>query len=121
MPMTLSTDPVPLLEDASGAVRVGGTRVLLDVVVHAFEDGATPETIVQQFDTLRLSDVYAVIAYYLRHRDEVDAYLERRERQAEEVRRRIEAGQGEWIMDLRRRLQARSDNRHDRRPFQSNS
>jgi uncharacterized protein (DUF433 family) len=104
--LTIQADPVPLREDASGALRVGETRVLLDLVVNAFEDGATPETIVQQYDTLRLADVYAVIAYYLRRRGEVDEYLRRRERQAAEVRRRIEATQGD-LGDIRRRLLAR--------------
>jgi uncharacterized protein (DUF433 family) len=106
MELALQTDPVPLREDAGGAIRVGETRVLLDVVIQSFEDGDTPETIVQQFDTLRLSDVYAVIAYYLRHRDEVRAYLERREGQAEAVRRKIEATQGD-LGDFRARLLAR--------------
>jgi hypothetical protein len=40
---------------------------------------------------LDLADVYAVIAYYLRHRAEVDAYLQEREQQAREIRRQIEA------------------------------
>ena len=44
--------------------------------------GATPEAIVQRYSTLTLSDVYAVIAYYLRHRRDVEAYLARREQQA---------------------------------------
>jgi hypothetical protein len=40
---------------------------------------------------LDLADVYAVIAYYLRHRDEVRAYLKRREEEAEALRAKIEA------------------------------
>jgi uncharacterized protein (DUF433 family) len=80
----------PLREDASGALRVGDSRVLLELVVRAFQDGATPEAIVQRYDTLALADVYAVIAYYLRHRGEVEAYLARRELKAAEVRQRVE-------------------------------
>jgi hypothetical protein len=64
--------------------------VLLELVVDAFEDGATPETIVQRYETLDLSDVYAVISYYLRHRQEVAAYLRRREDKAAEVWQKIE-------------------------------
>jgi uncharacterized protein (DUF433 family) len=95
--MTFPThaDTPPLEEDESGAVRVGNSRVLLELVIRAFNSGATPEAIVERYDALALRDVYAVIAYYLRHRDEVDAYLVQRERHAEEVRRRIESQGGD--------------------------
>jgi uncharacterized protein (DUF433 family) len=96
----------PLREDAAGALRVGDSRVLLEVVIRAFQDGATPETIVQRYSTLALADVYAVIAYYLRHRSEVDEYLARREQKAEEVRRRIESQQGD-LSEIRARLLAK--------------
>jgi uncharacterized protein (DUF433 family) len=51
----------PLREDESGALRVGNSRVLLELVIQAFQDGATPETIVQRYPTLALADAYAVI------------------------------------------------------------
>jgi uncharacterized protein (DUF433 family) len=93
----------PLREDASGALRVGASRVLLELVIRAFQDGATPETIVQRYSTLALADVYAVIAYYLRHRSEVEEYLCRREQKAEEVRQRVESQQGD-LSEIRARL-----------------
>lgn len=93
----------PIREDSAGALRVGGSRVLLELVIRAFQDGATPETIVQRYSTLALSDVYAVIAYYLRHRNELAAYLARREQKAEEVLQRIESGQGD-LSEIRARL-----------------
>ena len=46
----------------------------------------------QRYSTLALLDVYAVIAYYLRHRTEIDDYLVRREEKAEEVRGGLRAG-----------------------------
>jgi uncharacterized protein (DUF433 family) len=79
---------VPLATNAAGAILVGGSRVPLDTVIGAFNDGETPEQIVMQYDVLKLDDVYAVITYYLRHKEEVDAYLARREEQAEEIRKR---------------------------------
>jgi uncharacterized protein (DUF433 family) len=84
---TLVAKPPPLRLDESGTLRVGKTRVPLDTVVHAYEDGASPEEIVRRFDTLKLADVYAVVGYYLEHRDEVQAYLERRRQQGEEWQR----------------------------------
>ncbi len=106
MEMVLQTEAPPLRRDDAGALRVGNSRVLLDLVIRAFEDGATPETIVQQYPTTTLADIYSVIAYYLRHRSEVDAYLSERERFAEEVRRRIESRQGD-MTEMRNRLLAR--------------
>lgn len=93
-------------EDADGALRVGGSRVLLELVIDAFEDGATPETIVHRYPTLALADAYAVVAYYLRHRGEIDAYLARREATAFEIRRRVEVDQGD-LGGIRARLLAR--------------
>ena len=90
----VQTAAPPLNEDASGALRVGSSRVLLEIVVRAFQDGATPETIVQRYSTLELPDVYAVLAYYLRHSNEVEEYLAKREQTAEQVRQRIESQQG---------------------------
>ena len=98
----------PLTEDATGALRVGNSRVLLEIVVRAFQDGATPETIVQRYSTLALPDVYAVLAYYLRHPSEVEEYLARREEKAEEVQRRIKSQQGD-LSDIRCILRTESE------------
>jgi uncharacterized protein (DUF433 family) len=84
---TETIERIPVQTDADGVVRVGGTRVTLDTVVAAFEMGATAEEIAQQYPSLVLADVYAVIAYFLRHRSEVDAYLMARQQHAAEVRK----------------------------------
>ena len=106
MAFVVQAEAPPLREDAAGALRVGDSRVLLELVLRAFEDGATPETIVQRFPTLLLSDVYAVIAYYLRHRSEIDEYLSQRELKAEDVRQRLQNRQGD-LKEIRTRLLAR--------------
>lgn len=103
MAFTAQAEAPPLREDADGALRVGDSRVLLELVIRAFQDGATPETIVQRYSTLPLPDVYAVVAYYLRHRSEVEGYLARREQKAAEVRQRIEGQQGD-LSEIRTRL-----------------
>ena len=90
MSLAVQSDPLPLSTDAGGVVRVGGTRVTLDTVVEAFNEGLTAEEIAQQYPVLRLADVYAVISYYLRHRDHVEAYLEKQGRRAAEIRLRVE-------------------------------
>jgi uncharacterized protein (DUF433 family) len=82
-PLTLS---IPLYEDPPGVLRVGKSRVLLELVIHAFQRGETPEGIVQSFDTLSLPDVYAVVGYYLANPAAVDEYL-----------RQCDRGLKEWV------------------------
>jgi uncharacterized protein (DUF433 family) len=103
---TVHAEVPPLHEDSSGAVRVGTSRVLLELVIRAFQDGATPETIVQRYATLALPDAYAAINYYLHHRGEIEDYLARREQTAEEVQQRITKQQGD-LSEIRARLLAR--------------
>lgn len=97
---------VPLRRDESGALRVGHSHVLFELVIRAFEDGATPEAIAQCYPTAALADIYAVIAYYLRHQSDVEAYLAEREQQARIIRQRIESHQGD-LAELRSRLLSR--------------
>ena len=104
--LTLQIEAPPLCKDESGGVRVGNSRVLLEVVIHAFEDGATAEAIAQRYPTTTLAEIYSVIAYYLRHRDEVKGYLQVRDEQAKRVRERIEANQRDFS-ELRERIIAR--------------
>ena len=98
---------VPLREDPPGVFRVGDTRVLLEVVVHAFRCGATPETIVQSYDTLSLPDVYAVLAYCLTHREQIDEYMRRCDSEAGHVRDRVQAAQPDQS-GVRERLMQRA-------------
>ena len=106
MNMPIQAVAVPLFEDGQGGLRVTGTRVLLERIVHAFEDGATPKGIVQSYDTLQLADVYAVLTWYLRHKADVEDYLRKRAEEAEAIRRTIEAKQPDRA-ELRARLMAR--------------
>lgn len=106
--IAIQPDAPPLWQDSSGELRVGSSRVLLEMVIHAFQQGETPEGIVQRFPSLGLSEVYSVIAYYLKHQTEVDAYLGERDCKGESLRRQIEQSQGD-MQDLRARLLARRD------------
>jgi uncharacterized protein (DUF433 family) len=81
----------PLRFGEGGVVRVGASRVTLDLVVQEYESGSTPEDIVRAYDTLSLADVYAVIAYYLQNQDDVRAYLAQREAEGDRLRAKIEA------------------------------
>jgi uncharacterized protein (DUF433 family) len=89
--LPLCAEVPPLRVDAGGVVRVGNSRVSFDLVVEQYKNGIAPEDLIRAHDTLELADVYAAIAYYLRHTDEVDAYLERRAQEADDLRARIES------------------------------
>jgi uncharacterized protein (DUF433 family) len=89
--MSQTTTTVPLSQDQAGVWRVTGTRVSLDSVIFAFNEGATPEEIVQQYPTLDLKDVYAVVSYYLQNQAEVENYLEQRQTRRQELRKEIES------------------------------
>ena len=91
MSLPMTTETMPLETDTDGAVRIGGTRVTLDTIVAAFDEGATAEEIVYQYPSLKLADVYSVIGYYLRHRSGIEAYLRQRRQQADEVRKQNES------------------------------
>lgn len=91
MPLTIVAETAPLESHADGVVRVGKTRVTLDTVVAVFKQGATAEEIVYRYPSLQLADVYATIAFYLNHQQAVEAYLQQRQRHAQEIRRINEA------------------------------
>ncbi|MHC5718572.1 MAG: DUF433 domain-containing protein [Nostoc sp.] len=105
MSLVLERETPPLREDETGAIRVGNSRVLLEVVIRAFQDGASPESIVQRYSTLSLSDVYSTIGYYLRHQNTVEAYLNHREHLAESVQQRLSSVQPDLNL-IRSRLLA---------------
>lgn len=91
MSITLEAEAVPLARDEHGVIRVGSTRVTLDTVIAAYRQDETPETIADQYPALSLADVYAAITFYLRHREDVDAYLAEQQHLAEEVRKKHES------------------------------
>ena len=90
---------------SNGAARVKGTRVPLEFVLWSYKQGMRPEEIVDRYTTLQLADVYAVIAFYLRNTEEMEAYLLETEEASEQA-------YAEWQADnpdpgFRERLQAR--------------
>ena len=102
-------DAIPLSKDAHGVYRVSGSRVTLDLVVRAFNRGATPEEIAQDFPSLQLPDIYQVIGYYLKHTSELAEYFDRRAREEKEL---LAAHREEWSpRGLRERLLARRNSR----------
>ncbi len=107
----LVAEKPPLQKDEDGVFRVGGTRVRLDTVVTAFQNGCTAEEILLKYPSLHLPDIYSVLAYYLQHREDVEAYLAERRRLQEQTEREIEqrfpsAGVRERLLARRNKTQA---------------
>lgn len=61
MSSILKSQKLPLREDKTGAIRVGNSRVLLEIVIRAFQDGASAESIVDSYSTLTLADAYGAM------------------------------------------------------------
>lgn len=105
MSVAVDPEPVPLTRDEHGAWRVGGTRVTLETLVAAFDRGDSPEEIHEQYPSVALGDVYAVLTYYVRHRGLVQTYLDERASAGAEVQARL--GSAVPPDGLRERLLAR--------------
>lgn len=100
----VQTLPSVIERTTEGTWRVTGTRVSLDSVVYAFRHGSTPEEICQDFPTLSLAQVYAVIAYYLHYRQAVDAYLAEQDQYDQHARQELTARHGDFYREIRQRL-----------------
>ncbi|MFM8005513.1 MAG: DUF433 domain-containing protein, partial [Dolichospermum sp.] len=72
----------PLEFTTDGVIRIGKTRVILDTVIAVFKQGTTAEEIAYRYPSLKLADIYATIAFYLNHQQEVEVYLQQRQQQA---------------------------------------
>jgi uncharacterized protein (DUF433 family) len=87
--LVITDQPIPLRADTKGLIRIGQTRVNLDLVVAAFQQGASAEEIVQAWPTLDLGDVYAVLAFYLHNQAAADSYLLEQQQEAEAIHQQI--------------------------------
>src|SRR5947208_672584 len=86
MAEALNFESFPLQANNDGVIRVRGTRVTLDTVWAAFQEGATAEEIVQQYPSLSLADACQAIGYSLRNPTVLNVYFAKRSEAAEEIR-----------------------------------
>jgi uncharacterized protein (DUF433 family) len=109
MSIIIQPDPVPLRVDEGGTIRVGQSRITLDVLLGYSRQGVSPEQLASEdyFPTLSLSDVYGALAYYHRHKAELDGYLRRREEEAGRLQKEIETADAPFLAQMRARLERR--------------
>ena len=106
MSLATATLATPFTTDEHGVIRIGTSRVALERIVHAFDAGASAEEIVESYPTVELGDVYATIAFILKSRPEIDAYMAESEAEAERIQREWEASYP--TSELRRRIRERA-------------
>jgi uncharacterized protein (DUF433 family) len=100
---------VPLTTTPEGEVRISGSRIPLHYLIYDYRNGATAEDIVATYPSLKLSEVHAVLGYYLEHKAELDSYVQEREKIADTLRQKIERRFPQ--QGVRERLLARQQNK----------
>lgn len=100
-----TTMTVPLTQWDDGSIRITGSRVPIESILHHFKLGATAERIQDSFPSLTLHEIYGTIFYYLQNAEVVEEYLRRQDESEEEGKRFIERHFD--TKDLRERILAR--------------
>jgi uncharacterized protein (DUF433 family) len=85
------TYTVPLAYEEDGTIRIRGSRVTLDSILHAFRQGATAEQIQDSFPSVSLREIYGAIAYYFEHQGQIETYLKEQEQAAQAIKRALES------------------------------
>lgn len=114
MQVVESTIDVPFTVTEYGTIRITGSRVSLDSIIHHYKLGATAEEIACKFPSVSLADIHLTIAYYLSHREAVEDYLQQQESEADALQRQIESEpkHHKTITELRERILARWNAHH---------
>lgn len=104
-----TTQTVPLTLTDEGTIRITGSRVSLDSIIHHYRLGATAEQIAYKFQGLRLADIHSAIAYYLSHREEIEEYLRTQEAKGDALQQQLESDPNYQaaMSEMRERLLAR--------------
>ena len=71
-------------------IRIKGHRIGIESILDEYiYRERTPEQIARQFPTLTLEQVYGAITFYLHNRTEIDAYLERADKEYAQFRKGV--------------------------------
>jgi uncharacterized protein (DUF433 family) len=98
----MNPEPTTYAEQApEGGWRVAETRVSFDSVIHAYWDGQSPEAIAADFPSLSLEQVHGAIAFYLRHRPDIDQYLQAQDSRWRQFQHESNARHGALIARIR--------------------
>jgi uncharacterized protein (DUF433 family) len=84
-----------------GDWRLADSRISFDSIVHAYWAGCSPEAIADDYPILSLEQIHGAIAFYLRHRAEIDAYMKTQSDRWEALRRASEASNAPLLERIR--------------------
>ena len=74
------------IDEEGVAWIVGANTKVIEVVVDKLAHGSSPEEIHFQYPHLSMAQIHAALSYYYEHQAEVDADIERRDREVAELR-----------------------------------
>ena len=92
-PATFAADPIPSHVEMTAGVcggkpRISGSRIRVqDVVIWHDRMGQSADEIVSRFPQLTLAGVYAALAYYHDHREQIESDMSRGRELVQEMRR----------------------------------
>jgi uncharacterized protein (DUF433 family) len=83
----MSTISKPLIEiDENGVARIAGTTTkVIEVAIDKLAHESSPEEMHFQYPHLSLAHIHAALSYYYEHQAELDAEIQRRWREADEL------------------------------------
>jgi uncharacterized protein (DUF433 family) len=91
---TPTSDPVSLADmivktpgTCGGRARIAGTRIKVEHIYSCVEQqGMTPATVVKEYSHLNLAQVYAALAYYWSHEEEIQRDIAEGEKLVSELK-----------------------------------
>ena len=88
--------------DENGVAWIDNTRVkVIEIAIDKLAYQSTPEQMQEQYPHLSLAQIHAALAYYYDHKTEMDAEIERRKQEADELAAQLSDA------DLREKLRSR--------------
>ena len=77
------------VEVRNNSYYVAGTRIGLDVIIHEFRDGRSPEEILEAYPSIAsLAKLYGAITFVLEHPNEIASYMKAQDGRWEEFKAR---------------------------------
>ncbi|NJL53478.1 MAG: DUF433 domain-containing protein [Hydrococcus sp. SU_1_0] len=85
--LSVITEHIEITADVCGGKpRIAGHRIKVqDIVIWHEKMGMSPDEIVSSYFTINLSDVYAALAYYHDHLEEIRQHIKEDEQYVEEL------------------------------------
>ncbi|MCP4106282.1 MAG: DUF433 domain-containing protein [Desulfobacteraceae bacterium] len=92
----------------NGVVRLKGFRIGIEHIIRSYQEGYTPEQIIQEFPGVSLETVYATLTYYLHNKKEVDDYINELTRWTEQQMKKDDEKEPLPVVQRLRRLKEKN-------------